>query len=187
MKISASEIKPGSIIEYKNDLWRCLKSQAVKPGKGGAFNQVELKSITKGTKLNERFRSSETIEKASLDEREYQYLYTENEHLVFMDSKNFEQASVLKEIIGDGEKILKENMKVKIEFYEDKPLIVTLPKSADYEILETEAVVKGQTASGSYKPAVIQNDVKIQVPPFINQGDIVSIDCQSREYIKKAN
>ena len=187
MKISASEIKPGSIIEYKNDLWRCLKSQAVKPGKGGAFNQVELKSITKGTKLNERFRSSETIEKASLDEREYQYLYPENENLVFMDSKNFEQTSVPKEIIGEDEKILKENMEVKIEFYEDKPLIVTLPKSADYEILETEAVVKGQTASSSYKPAVIQNDVKIQVPPFINQGDIVSIDCQSREYIKKAN
>ena len=187
MKISASEIKPGSIIEYKNDLWRCLKSQAVKPGKGGAFNQVELKSITKGTKLNERFRSSETIEKASLDEREYQYLYPENENLVFMDSKNFEQTSVPKEIIGDDEKILKENMEVKIEFYEDKPLIVTLPKSADYEILETEAVVKGQTASSSYKPAVIQNDVKIQVPPFINQGDIVSIDCHSKEYIKKAN
>jgi len=187
MKISASEIKPGSIIEYKNDLWRCLKSQAVKPGKGGAFNQVELKSITKGTKLNERFRSSETIEKASLDEREYQYLYSENDNLVFMDSKNFEQTSVPKEIIGDDEKILKENMDVKIEFYEDKPLIVTLPKSADYEILETEAVVKGQTASSSYKPAVIQNDVKIQVPPFINQGDIVSIDCHSKEYIKKAN
>ena len=187
MKISASEIKPGSIIEYKNDLWRCLKSQAVKPGKGGAFNQVELKSITKGTKLNERFRSSETIEKASLDEREYQYLYTENEYLVFMDSKNFEQTSVPKEIIGDDEKILKENMEVKIEFYDDKPLIVTLPKSADYEILETEAVVKGQTASSSYKPAVIQNNVKIQVPPFINQGDIVSIDCHSKEYIKKAN
>ena len=187
MKISASEIKPGSIIEYKNDLWRCLKSQAVKPGKGGAFNQVELKSITKGTKLNERFRSSETIEKASLDEREYQYLYKENEYLVFMDSKNFEQTSVPKEIIGDDEKILKENMEVKIEFYDDKPLIVTLPKSADYEILETEAVVKGQTASSSYKPAIIQNNVKIQVPPFINQGDIVSIDCHSKEYIKKAN
>jgi len=187
MKISASEIKPGSIIEYKNDLWKCLKSQAVKPGKGGAFNQVELKSITKGTKLNERFRSSETIEKASLDEREYQYLYTENQNLVFMDSKNYEQTSVPKEIIGDDEKILKENMDVKIEFYEDRPLIVTLPKSADYEILETEAVVKGQTASSSYKPAVIQNDVKIQVPPFINQGDIVSIDCHSKEYIKKAN
>ncbi len=187
MKISASEIKPGSIIEYKNDLWKCLKSQAVKPGKGGAFNQVELKSITKGTKLNERFRSSETIEKASLDEREYQYLYSENDNLVFMDSKNFEQTSVPKEIIGDDEKILKENMEVKIEFYEDRPLIVTLPKSADYEILETEAVVKGQTASSSYKPAVIQNDVKIQVPPFINQGDIVSIDCHSKEYIKKAN
>jgi len=104
-----------------------------------------------------------------------------------MDSKNFEQTSVSKEIVGDDEKILKENMEVKIEFYDDKPLIVTLPKSADYEILETEAVVKGQTASSSYKPAVIQNNVKIQVPPFINQGDIVSIDCHSKEYIKKAN
>ena len=186
MKISASEIKPGSIIEYKNDLWRCLKSQAVKPGKGGAFNQVELKSITKGTKLNERFRSSETIEKASLEERDFQYLYSENDNLIFMNSKNFEQINVSKEIIGDDEKILKENMEVIIEFYEDKPLIVTLPKSADYEILDTEAVVKGQTASSSYKPAEIQNNVKIQVPPFINKGDVVSIDCQSKEYIKKA-
>ena len=187
MKISASEIKPGSIIEHKNDLWRCLKSQAVKPGKGGAFNQVELKSITKGTKLNERFRSSETIEKSSLEERDFQYLYSEKDNLVFMDSKNFEQINVSKNIIGDDEKILKENMEVKIEFYEDKPLIVILPKNADYEILETEVAVKRQTASSSYKPAVIQNNVKIQVPPFINQGDIVSIDCQSKEYIKKAN
>ncbi len=187
MKISASEIKPGSIIEYKNDLWRCLKSQSVKPGKGGAFNQVELKSITKGTKLNERFRSNETIEKASLEERDFQYLYSEDDNLIFMDCENFEQINVINEIIGEDEKILKENMTVKIEFYESKPLIVTLPKSADYEILETEAVVKGQTASSSYKPAVIQNKVKIQVPPFINQGDIISIDCHSKEYIKKAN
>jgi elongation factor P len=187
MKISANEIKPGTIIEYKNDLWRCLKSQAVKPGKGGAFNQVELKSITKGTKLNERFRSSETIEKASLDERDFQYLYSDGGNLVFMDNKSFDQINVPKEIIGDDENLLKENMEVTIEFYEEKPLIVTMPKSADYEVLETEAVVKGQTVSSSYKPAIIQNNVKILVPPFINQGDIVSIDCHSREYIKKAN
>ena len=186
MKITAIEIKPGMIIEHKNDYWNVLKTQHVKPGKGGAFNQVELKSITKGTKLNERFRSSETIEKASLEERDFQYLYSENDNLIFMNSKNFEQINVSKEIIGDDEKILKENMEVIIEFYEDKPLIVTLPKSADYEILDTEAVVKGQTASSSYKPAEIQNNVKIQVPPFINQGDVVSIDCQSKEYIKKA-
>ena len=187
MKISANEIKPGTIIEYKNDLWRCLKSQAVKPGKGGTFNQVELKSITKGTKLNERFRSSETIEKASLDERDFQYLYSDDGNLVFMDNKSFDQINVPKEIIGDDENLLKENMEVTIEFYEEKPLIVTMPKSADYEVLETEAVVKGQTVSSSYKPAIIQNNVKILVPPFINQGDIVSIDCHSREYIKKAN
>jgi len=187
MKIQANEIKPGTIIEYKNDLWRCLESQAVKPGKGGAFNQVELKSITKGTKLNERFRSGETIEKASLDERDFQFLYDDGENLVFMDSKDFEQINVPKDIVGDDESILKENMEVKIEFYEEKPLLITLPKSADYEILETEAVVKGQTVSSSYKPAIIQNNVKIMVPPFINQGDVVSIDCHSREYIKKAN
>ena len=160
-------------------MWRCLKSQAVKPGKGGAFNQVELKSITKGTKLNERFRSSETIEKASLDERDFQYLcvcvcvYSDNDNLVFMDNlKSFEQINVSKDTIGD-ENILKENMEVKIEFHEENPLIVTLPKSADYEILETEAVVKGQTVSSSYKPAIIQNNVKIMVPPFINQRVIL--------------
>jgi len=149
--------------------------------------KLSSKVLPKGTKLNERFRSSETIEKASLDERDFQYLYSDNENLVFMDSKSFEQVSVGKDIIGDDENILKENMNVKIEFYEEKPLIITLPKSADYEILETEAVVKGQTVSSSYKPATIQNNVKIMVPPFINQGDIVSIDCHSREYIKKAN
>ena len=187
MKINGNAVKPGMIIEHQNALWVVTKAQHVKPGKGGAFNQVELKSITKGTKLNERFRSSETIEKASLDERDFQYLYSDNENLVFMDSKSFEQVSVGKDIIGDDENILKENMDVKIEFYEEKPLIITLPKSADYEILETEAVVKGQTVSSSYKPATIQNNVKIMVPPFINQGDIVSIDCHSREYIKKAN
>ncbi len=187
MKIQANEIKPGTIIEYKDDLWRCLKSQAVKPGKGGAFNQVELKSVTKGTKLNERFRSGETIEKASLEERDFQYLYSDNENLVFMDSKNYEQINISKSIVGDDENILKENMEVVIEFHEETPLMVTLPKSADYEILETEAVVKGQTVSSSYKPATIQNNVKIMVPPFINQGDIVSIDCHNREYIKKAN
>ena len=187
MKISTNEIKPGTIIEYKKDLWKCLKSQTVKPGKGGAFNQVELKNIIKGTKLNERFRSGETIEKASLDERNFQYLYSENDSLIFMDSKSFEQINISKKIVGEDEKLFKENMEVKIEFYEEKPLIVTLPKNANYEILETDAAVKGQTVSSSYKPAVIQNNVKILVPPFINRGDMVSIDCYSKAYIKKSD
>ena len=187
MKISAIEIKPGTIIEYKNDLWLCLKAQHVKPGKGGAFNQVELKSITKSTKLNERFRSDETIEKASLDERNYQYLYSDDQNLYFMDQKDYEQITITKDLVGDDEKLLTENLDVVIEFYEDKPLKVTLPKHLEFEILETDAVVKGQTASSSYKPASIQNGIKIQVPPFINQGDRILIDSVTREYTKKAN
>ena len=167
MKILASEIRPGTVIEHKNDLWRCLKSQAVKPGKGGAFNQVELKSITKGTKLNERFRSGETIERASLDE------------------KTFEQVNIPNEIIGDDKLLLKENINAVLEFYDEKPISVSLPKQLKYEILETDAVVKGQTVSSSYKPATIQNNLKIMVPPFVDQGDTVAIDSRTREYIKK--
>lgn len=187
MKIQAVDIKPGVIIEYENDLWRCLKSQAVKPGKGGAYNQVELKSITKGTKLNERFRSDETIEKASLEEKDFSYLYQEGQNFVFMDSTSFEQIFVPKDIVGEHEEMLKENMNVVIELHDEKPLILNMPNSADFEVLETESVVKGQTASSSYKPATIQNGVKIMVPPFINQGDLISVNCNTREYIKKAN
>ena len=185
MKILASEIRPGTVIEYKNDLWRCLKSQAVKPGKGGAFNQVELKSITKATKLNERFRSGETIERASLDEKNYQFLYEDGNSLVFMDEKTFEQVNIPNEIIGDDKLLLKENINAVLEFYDEKPISVSLPKQLEYEILETDAVVKGQTVSSSYKPATIQNNLKIMVPPFIDQGDTVAIDSRTREYIKK--
>ena len=185
MKINASEIRVGMLLEYKNDLWRCIKSQAVKPGKGGAFNQVELKSITKGTKLNERFRSSETIERATLDERNYQYLYEDGNSLIFMDEKTFEQVNIPSEIIGDDKLLLKENINAVLEFYDEKPISVSLPKQLEYEILETDAVVKGQTVSSSYKPATIQNNLKIMVPPFIDQGDTVAIDTRTREYIKK--
>src|SRR5210317_108222 len=187
MKISAVEVKPGMIIEHKNDYWNVLKAQHVKPGKGGAFNQVELKSITKGTKLNERFRSDETIEKASLDERNYQFLYSDEQSLYFMDTKDYEQISISKELIGEDEDLLTENLDVSIEFYEDKPLKVNLPKHLEFEIIETDGVVKGQTASSSYKPAVIQNNIKIQVPPFINQGDKVVIESASRDYVKKVS
>jgi elongation factor P len=187
MKILGVEVKPGNIIEHKNDLWKCLKSQAVKPGKGGAYNQVELKSITKGTKLNERFRSSETIEKATLDEKTFQFLYSANDEFFFMDSESFEQISINKALVEDSEKFLKENLEVTIEFYQEKPLSVILPRSVEYEILETDSVVKGQTASGSYKPATIQNGVKILVPPFVSQGDKILVDTVTQEYLKKIN
>jgi len=187
MKILGVEVKPGNIIEHKNDLWKCLKSQAVKPGKGGAYNQVELKSITKGTKLNERFRSSETIEKATLDEKKFQFLYSSNDEFFFMDSENFEQISINRSLVEDSEKFLKENLEVTIESYQDKPLSVILPRSVEYEVLETDSVVKGQTASGSYKPATIQNGVKILVPPFVSQGDKILVDTVTQEYLKKIN
>jgi elongation factor P len=187
MKILGVEVKPGNIIEHKNDLWKCLKSQAVKPGKGGAYNQVELKSITKGTKLNERFRSSETIEKATLDEKKFQFLYSSNDEFFFMDSENFEQISINRTLVEDSEKFLKENLEVTIESYQDKPLSVILPRSVEYEVLETDSVVKGQTASGSYKPATIQNGVKILVPPFVSQGDKILVDTITQEYLKKIN
>ena len=187
MKILGVEVKPGNIIEHKNDLWKCLKSQAVKPGKGGAYNQVELKSITKGTKLNERFRSSETIEKATLDEKKFQFLYSSNDEFFFMDSENFEQISINRLLVEDSEKFLKENLEVTIESYQDKPLSVILPRSVEYEVLETDSVVKGQTASGSYKPATIQNGVKILVPPFVSQGDKILVDTVTQEYLKKIN
>ena len=187
MKILGVEVKPGNIIEHKNDLWKCLKSQAVKPGKGGAYNQVELKSITKGTKLNERFRSSETIEKATLDEKKFQFLYSSNDEFFFMDSENFEQISINRSLVEDSEKFLKENLEVTIESYQDKPLSVILPRSVEYEVLETDSVVKGQTASGSYKPATIQNGVKILVPPFVSPGDKILVDTVTQEYLKKIN
>ena len=187
MKILGVEVKPGNIIEHKNDLWKCLKSQAVKPGKGGAYNQVELKSITKGTKLNERFRSSETIEKATLDEKKFQFLYSSNDEFFFMDSENFEQISINRSLVEDSEKFLKENLEVTIESYQEKPLSVILPRSVEYEVLETDSVVKGQTASGSYKPATIQNSVKILVPPFVSQGDKILVDTVTQEYLKKIN
>ena len=187
MKLYASEIRVGMLIEYKNDLWQVLKTQHVKPGKGGAFAQVEMKSVNKNTKLNERFRSSESVEKASLDERNYQFLYSDEQSLYFMDTKDYEQISITKELIGEDEDLLTENLDVAIEFYEDKPLKVNLPKHLEFEIIETDGVVKGQTASSSYKPAVIQNNIKIQVPPFINQGDKVVIESASREYVKKVS
>ena len=187
MKILGVEVKPGNIIEHKNDLWKCLKSQAVKPGKGGAYNQVELKSITKGTKLNERFRSSETIEKATLDEKKFQFLYSSNDEFFFMDSENFEQISINRSLVEDSEKFLKENLEVTIESYQEKPLSVILPRSVEYEVLETDSVMKGQTASGSYKPATIQNGVKILVPPFVSQGDKILVDTVTQEYLKKIN
>ena len=171
MKITANEIKPGMIIEHKNDYWNVLKTQHVKPGKGGAFNQVELKSVLKGTKLNERFRSSETVEKAEVNEKKYNFLYLDGENCHFMDNKTFEQVEIAKSITGEKYKLLKENLEVTIAFMEEKPISIELPNNIECKIESTDAAIKNQTASSSYKPALLDCGIKIDVPPFIESGE----------------
>ncbi len=185
MKILGNEIKPGMVIEHKNDLWSVLKAQHVKPGKGGAFNQVELKSINKGTKLNERFRSSDTVERAVLDDRKFNFLYEDDKNCHFMDQVNFEQIQINKSVLGEKSKLLKENMEVNVQFHEERALSVDLPSSVELKIETTDAAIKGQTASSSYKPATLENGIKIMVPPFINAEDKIVLDTRTLEYIKK--
>ena len=185
MKILGNEIKPGMIIEHKNDLWSVLKAQHVKPGKGGAFNQVELKSIKKETKLNERFRSSDSIERAVLDEKKFSFLYEDEKNCYFMNQTNFEQIAINKSLLGEKNKLLKENMEVNIQFHDNQALSIDLPSSVELKIESTDATIKGQTASASYKPAVLENGIKIMVPPFINSDDKIVLDTRTLEYIKK--
>tara|TARA_B100001769_G_C21981871_1_gene527927 strand:+ start:6 stop:566 length:561 start_codon:yes stop_codon:yes gene_type:complete len=185
MKINVSEIRVGMLLEYKNDLWEVLKTQHVKPGKGGAFAQVEMKSINKNTKLNERFRSSETVEKASLDENKYNYLYKDENNYFFIEPKSFEQIEIKKNIVGEKGKLLTENLEVLISFYNDSAISVALPNQITCKIKITDAALKGQTVSSSYKPATLENGINIQVPPFIESGDDVIVDTRNLEYIKK--
>ena len=185
MKISGNEIKPGMLLEHKDDLWEVLKTQHVKPGKGGAFNQVEMKSVNKNTKLNERFRSSDTVEKASLEEIKFTYLYKDELNYYFMNAKNFEQIAIKKEKIGQKGNFLSENLEVMISFYNEDPLLVELPNHVTCKIKSTDVALKGQTVSSSYKPAELDNGVKIQVPPFIESGDEIIIDTRTLEYVKK--
>ena len=185
MKIYASEIRVGMLVEYKDDLWQVLKTQHVKPGKGGAFAQVEMKSVNKNTKLNERFRSSESVEKASLDETKFNYLYGDETDYYFMDPKSYEQINIKKETIGEKGKMLTENLEVSISFYNEKPLTVDLPNQVTCTIDTTDVALKGQTVSSSYKPATLDNGVNIQVPPFIESGDKIIVDTRTMEYVKK--
>ena len=185
MKINASEIRVGMLLEYKDDLWQVLKTQHVKPGKGGAFAQVEMKSLNKNTKLNERFRSSETVEKAALNENDFNFSYDDEMNYFFIDPKSFEQIEIKKEIVGDKGKLLTENLEVKISFYNEKPISIELPNQVQCKIETTDAALKGQTVSSSYKPATLDNGLNIQVPPFIESGDEVIIDTRNLEYVKK--
>ena len=185
MKISAGEIRVGMLLEHKNDLWQVLKTQHVKPGKGGAFAQVEMKSVNKNTKLNERFRSSESVEKASLEEIKFNFLYEDENNYCLMDPKSFNQIEIRKEIVGEKGKLLNESLEVSISFYNEKAISVDLPNQVSCKVETTDAALKGQTVSSSYKPAILNNGLDIQVPPFIEVGDEIVVDTRTIEYVKK--
>ena len=185
MKISANEIRVGMLLEYKDDLWEVSKTQHVKPGKGGAFAQVEMKSLNKNTKLNERFRSNDTVEKASLEEEKFNFLYEDENNYYFINQKSFEQTNIKKNTVGDKGKFLVENLEVNIHFYNEKPLYIDFPNQIECKVENTDIALKGQTVSSSYKPAKLTNGLKIQVPPFIESGDSIIVDSRTVEYVKK--
>jgi len=187
MKIQGNEIKPGMVIELEKDYWTVLKTKHVKPGKGGAFNQVELKSLTKGTKLNERFRSSENVQKAQLEERQFNFLYSDDNECYFMEPKTLEQSALKNGIFGEKLELITEDLEVTISFLEEKPLSIDLPNNIDCIVESTEGVVKGQTAASSYKPAKLKNGIDIMVPSFVEEGDKIILDTRSLEYVKKIN
>jgi elongation factor P len=186
MKINGNSIRPGNIIEHQGRLWRATKTQHTQPGKGGAYLQVELKDIRDGTKLNERFRSSETVEKVRLDSHEYQFLFSSGDEYTFMDQNTFEQITLNAELIGEPAVFLQEGMVVTLESYEGSPISVELPETVTMQIVEADAVVKGQTASSSYKPAVLENGVRVMVPPHIGTGTRIVVNTADATYVERA-
>jgi elongation factor P len=187
MKINAVEIRPGNILEFDGGLWRAVKIQHTQPGKGGAYMQVELKNLIDGRKSNNRFRSAETVEKVRLDTKDFQYLFRDGESLVFMDKENYEQISLPADMLGDAAAFLQDGMDVVLELYDDRPISVQLPDTVIALIVEADAVVKGQTASSSYKPAVLDNGVRVMVPPHIGAGTRIVVDVYAQEYVKRAD
>lgn len=186
MKITGNEIKPGAVIEHDGSLWIAVKSQAVKPGKGGAYNQVELKNLFDGRKLNERFRSAEAVEAVELDFKSYTFLFEAGEMLTFMDKENFDQIEIAKDFVGERAAFLQDGMDVKVESYEGKPISVQLPQNVTLTIVEADAVVKGQSASSSYKPAKLENGLRVMVPPFIESGTRIVVSTEDVSYVKRA-
>lgn len=186
MKINGNEIRPGNVIEHKGALWIAVKTQAVKPGKGPAYAQVELKNAIDGTKLNERFRSSETVERVRLEQKDYQYLYPEGDMLTFMDVDTYDQIQIPKDLLGERAAFLQDGMTVTVESYEGRSIGVALPDQVTLEVVEAEPVVKGQTAASSYKPAKLENGVRILVPPFVGVGERVVVDTNELTYVRRA-
>ncbi len=186
MKINGNAIRPGMVIEHDKRLWRAVKTMHTQPGKGGAYLQVELKDIRDGTKLNERFRSSETVERVRLDEKDYQFLFADGDHYTFMDNETFEQISLSGDLIGEPAVFLQEGMTVSVQSHEEEPISVTLPDTVIMAIVEADAVVKGQTASSSYKPAKLENGVRVMVPPHIGVGERIVVNTVELTYVERA-
>ena len=186
MKVNGNTIKPGNVIEHKSGLWIAVKTSHVKPGKGGAFAQIELRNLKDGTKLNERFRSSENIERVILEESSFIFLYKEDENLIFMNNQTFEQINIHEKMIGDQSAFLQDGMNVIINSYNDEPVSVNMPDTCIEEIVEADAVIKGQTASSSFKPAVLKNGVKVMVPGHIEVGTKIVVRPSDSTYVEKA-
>ena len=186
MKISGVDIRPGNILEYEGGIWKVAKIQHTQPGKGGAYMQVEMKNLQDGRKANVRFRSADTIERVRLDTKDFQFLYAEGDMLVFMDTETYEQINLPADLLGDAAAFLEDGMQVTLELWEEKPISVQLPEQIEATIVEADAVVKGQTASSSYKPAVLENGVRVMVPPHIESGTRIVVDVYERTYVSKA-
>ena len=187
MKISASDVRIGNLVEYQGKLWRILKKSHVKPGKGGAFAQLEIKAISDNTKLNERFRSEDKLEKAHVEPRQMQYLYPDGQDFVFMDLETFEQMSIANDDLTGQADFLLPNEEVQINFYNEQPIGIELPASVVMKVEETETVVKGQTAAGSGKPAIVETGLRVIVPPFVNTGDKIRVNTDTGEYMERAD
>lgn len=187
MKINGNEIRPGNVIEHQGRLWAAVKVNHVKPGKGGAYAQVELKDIVSGTKLNERFRSAETVERVRLEQKDFQFLYAQGDALVFMDNENYEQIELATDFVGERAAFLQDGMTVTLQMHEGNPLGISLPQQVTLSIAETEPVVKGQTAANSFKPALLENGVKVMVPPFVSEGERIVVDTEEVTYLRRAD
>lgn len=186
MKINGNEIRPGYVIEYQNTLWVAVKTMAVKPGKGPAYNQVELKNLIDGRKLNNRFGSDEKVERGRLEQKDFQYLYKEGDSLVFMDKDTYDQISLAEEFVGERALFLQDGMTVTLELHDERPIGIRLPDYVTLQIVEADPVVKGQTAASSYKPAKLENGLRVMVPPFIGTGEKVVVDTAEITYVRRA-
>jgi elongation factor P len=185
-KINGNEIRPGNVLEHNGGLWAAVKVDHVKPGKGGAFAQVEMRNLRNGSKLNERFRSADKVERVRLEQKDQQFLYQEGENLVFMDTETYEQIELPAEILGERRPFLQDGMTITVEFHESEALNATLPQKVTCKVVETEPVVKGQTAANSFKPAILDNGVKVMVPPFVGQDEDIVVNTETMEYSERA-